>query len=584
MEIEEIIKEKHSGDEEQINFIFSNAKRIIVTAPAECGKTTAMVSKIAYMLSTEKIKSNKNILAMTFSVNAAMCIKDSVREILPSLISNSQQYLKKVDVANYHNFAMKLLFKYGYVLNTNLSHLNDFQILDDDAVCNQGLLISSDVSKLKKFGEVIKNVNYDDLIEKLDTYWNICEKLICQNVITYNGILVAAIKLLENDLIASFYKKYYQLIIIDEFQDTNLLGYLLINKLTGDNEIVFLGDDIQKIYGFLGAIDGALGIALEQFNAVEYKFKNNYRFKNNERMKRLDLFIRNYASEYKNLDIEATVLLKCLKGEKAEINFVTLGIEKIIDRNSSVAVLVRSGWQGKSIAESLENKGISFFNGLYAETDKAYLNFYKIAVSEYHECVHEKAVFRDLQKCLSRIKARENEVYSDDSKKYIFDSLYKLLEKLFEVSRSWEGTAKDKYINIDYHLGTKGLKHMMEYLDERVVLTTIHSSKGLEWDYVIIPQMSAHVFPPSKHVCKICQSLEGCNQGFSYCENLFVPDMKRKFEEEISVYYVALTRAKRDVFLTVNSGCNSYGYQNRQTCLINLPGLRKQDYSWDEVL
>ena len=50
MGLEDIIRDKHSGDNEHLEFIFSEEKKIIVTAPAGCGKTTAMVSKIAWEL------------------------------------------------------------------------------------------------------------------------------------------------------------------------------------------------------------------------------------------------------------------------------------------------------------------------------------------------------------------------------------------------------------------------------------------------------------------------------------------------------------------------------------------------------
>ena len=52
MQIEDIIEAKHAGDVEQLRFVFSDDKKIIVTAPAGCGKTTAMVSKIAWELSS----------------------------------------------------------------------------------------------------------------------------------------------------------------------------------------------------------------------------------------------------------------------------------------------------------------------------------------------------------------------------------------------------------------------------------------------------------------------------------------------------------------------------------------------------
>ena len=81
MQIEDIIEAKHVGDVEQLRFVFSDDKKIIVTAPAGCGKTTAMVSKIAWELSSGHILSNKKVLAMTFSVNAAMKIKDALKTL-----------------------------------------------------------------------------------------------------------------------------------------------------------------------------------------------------------------------------------------------------------------------------------------------------------------------------------------------------------------------------------------------------------------------------------------------------------------------------------------------------------------------
>jgi len=133
MTLEEIIRKKHSGDEEQLEFIFSDDKKIIVTAPAGCGKTTAMVSKIARELSVGHIPANKKVLAMTFSVNAAMKIKDSLKTLLPDLVVNIEQYITKVDIANYHNFAIRLLFKHGYFLNSELVNLSGFEIVDDSS-------------------------------------------------------------------------------------------------------------------------------------------------------------------------------------------------------------------------------------------------------------------------------------------------------------------------------------------------------------------------------------------------------------------------------------------------------------------
>lgn len=583
MDIERVLQDKHSDDKEQLDFIFSDEPRIIVTAPAGCGKTTAMISKIARELCVGTILGNKKVLAMTFSVNAAMRIKDAVKKLLPDIVDDPKALLNKVDIANYHNFAMRLLHKYGYILNSNFTNLSCFKIIDDSALSDLDLLSSTEKSEFKKFEDAIKSIDYNELCDSIDIYWNILNsKLVNSSIITYNGILVAAIKLLSIENISNFYSSYYQMIIIDEFQDTNLLGYLLMDKLIINNKAIFLGDDVQKIYGFLGAINDALGTVLERYNAKIISFRKNYRFMNNERMKQLDLFIRDYAENYQLSERCATILLKKLISDSSEVEFISKGVRRILNTESNVAVLVRAGWQGSIIVDNFEKKGIPFFNALYSETDNEYIKFYRIAVEEFHKNVLGKAVQSALRKCLKAIKNRENEIYSDSSKKYVFDSLYKLLEKLFEISKTWEGTSKERYINIDFNLSNKGLKHMMEYLDEKVVLTTIHSSKGLEWDYVILPQMNAAVFPSWKHVCKHCNEIKGCDAGYDYCISKFAPEMKRKMSEEMSTYYVALTRAKKEVFFTVNTGLNQYGHVKKTNCLVNLPNLLHQDYEWDD--
>ena len=60
--------------------------------------------------------------------------------------------------------------------------------------------------------------------------------------------------------------------------------------------------------------------------------------------------------------------------------------------------------------------------------------------------------------------------------------------------------------------------------------------------------------------------------------------MEKTFKEEISVFYVAITRAKKNVFLTVNSGLNQWNHTKQTSCLIELQGLSPVDYNWDDVI
>jgi hypothetical protein len=584
MTLEDRLKEFHSGDEEQLSFIFSDKPRLIVNAPAGCGKTTAMVSKIARELSLGNIESNKKVLAMSFSVNASIRIKSDVKELLPSLVNNPKLLLKKLDIANYHNFAMRLLHKYGFYLNKEFINLSEFRIISDSIVKKENLISSSDNYIIEELTKIVLSFDFSQIKSVMDQYWEtINNTLINKKIITYNGILIAAIKLLSNDNIKKFYTNYYSMIIIDEFQDTNILSYYFIKSLIDNNKVVFLGDGIQRIYGFLGALDDVFQRVETDYSPQIISFKNNYRY-NNTSIKELDHLIRAYVDQYIDPKLESSILIKKLQSDTEEVNFISEGIKNIIESNCNVAILLRAGWQGGIIAEKLKDESIHFFNGLYSEDDCEFIDFYNVAIEEFYNNVSGNAVQSSLKKCLQAIKNREHEIYTNDHKKYIFDSLYKLLEKLFEVSKNWEGTTKERYKNIEFSLNNNGLKHMMEYLDEKVVLTTIHSAKGLEWDYVILPQMNKSVFPSWKHMCEKCHNLNSFKLDNDACTSLLVPEMKTLFREELSVLYVALTRAKKNVFFTVNTGINTYGYPKKENCFINLPGINQLDFAWNDYV
>lgn len=60
--------------------------------------------------------------------------------------------------------------------------------------------------------------------------------------------------------------------------------------------------------------------------------------------------------------------------------------------------------------------------------------------------------------------------------------------------------------------------------------------------------------------------------------------MEKIFKEEISVFYVALTRAKKNVFFTASNGNNPYGYPKKTSCILNLPGIVCEKYTWDSSI
>ena len=71
MGIKSLIQAEHEGDQAQINAVISDYHRILLEAPAGCGKTKTMVSKVAYVLASGIVPANNKILALTVRVNAA---------------------------------------------------------------------------------------------------------------------------------------------------------------------------------------------------------------------------------------------------------------------------------------------------------------------------------------------------------------------------------------------------------------------------------------------------------------------------------------------------------------------------------
>lgn len=588
MSIQDLIIQKHLRDQDQLDVIFSRDKSIVVTAPAGCGKTTTMISKIAWELSSGNIAHNKRILAMTYSVAGAMRIRESLKTLLPSLVNNPDSYLRRVDVSNYHQFAMKLLRRYGSVLHKNLMDVNDFEIVDENNRVLILMLIDSELRVFHEFNEAIKNSDKNIINKHAASYWEILEnKLIPAKLITYNGILITAIKLLqESKEIREFYQKYYQMIIVDEFQDTNYLGYFFLCNLIGDNRTVFMGDDIQRIYGFIGAINDLFIRVKHKYNSKEYYLKTNYRFPANPYLRALDELFRDYGENYHPSELNANLYFRSFDSDNKELAFVADGITTILkDSTNKVAVLVRAGYQGYPLAMELERRRITYFNSLYKETDDEYKKFYQVAYEEFHNTTHNnKALMKDLKTCFKSVKSREKDIVTNENNRFIFISLLKLMKILFEQAKQWNCSPEERFNQIDFTLGNNGLKHMMEYMDERVVLSTIHSAKGLEWQYIIIPGLVSYGFPPSP-ICRLCRDVHSnCNQGYNYCENKFNQGMEKVFKEEISVLYVALTRARKNVFFTASNGVNQWNFPKRTSCLMNLPGLKMVDYAWENCL
>ncbi|WZL82362.1 ATP-dependent helicase [Vallitaleaceae bacterium 9-2] len=585
-EIENKIREIHGTDEEQLEFILSDNKRIQVTASAGCGKTKTMISKIAYELITTPNLNHKKILALTFSVNASTKIKEDTASILPQIIGDEDFDVEnKLDVSNYHGFSTKLLFKHGYIFHENLKSVEGFTIVPETAAVVNRHLIAQDVRMLTEFTEALKAVDKAKVDELIEDYRKLLiEKLIPNNVITYNGLLILGSELLSNPHIKNFYTKYYPMVIVDEFQDTNYLAYKIICNLIGDNKMILMGDDIQKIYGFLGAIPNLFEDMKTEFDMMPMEFKTNYRFQDNPKMLQLDNYIREIFKQYDDMDSfeeTAEINFGFYTSERGEVDKIYSGLIEKTQGDNTAAVLVNINRSSTWIIDKLEENNITYFNGLFKDTDVDYQKFHKIAFDKF---VRESGIGRSvssrvMNSVIAEMEAEQIAIVTDI---IVFNSLMRLLKALFEKTKSSSLSRAEKYDKISFTLSNGSLKRLMNEIDEKIVITTIHGSKGLEWDYIFIPQITSGAFPiyiSGGSLCKTCKDDSSGTQYQKRCEFTFPSYLKSGFEEQLSLFYVAITRARKDVYMFANTENNPWGYPKKRSCFTALPNLtRNKDF------
>ena len=126
-------------------------------------------------------------------------------------------------------------------------------------------------------------------------------------------------------------------------------------------------------------------------------------------------------------------------------------------------------------------------------------------------------------------------------------------------------------------LSNRSLKQNMEYLDSRIILSTVHGAKGLEWENVMLLGMKNYSCP-SFDLCLNCGKIRVNNQEcvLDLSSQFFDDQLRKKYIEELSVFYVAATRAKNFFCVTTNDQrVNSQGkvYSSNLSCFLSLLGL-----------
>ncbi len=591
-EIKEKIAAQHEGDEKQLEVIFSDSLRLIVEAPAGYGKTTTMISRIAYLFASGKIPNPKRILGLTFSVNAALKIKREVAGKLPSLIGTQNSPItigEKATITNYHGFCKGILKKYGYLISPILrKDINLFHALGDSEIekyqALKAILTTDELQHLKDIENAVKEGRMPET-QAIHLYNEIVvAKLLPLEFITHNAVILFVLEIFERHTeVKKFYQNFYKLIVVDEFQDTNCIAWTLLEEIISDNtQLLFLGDPLQRIYGFIGALPNIMTTVIEQYGMTKVVLSKNYRFRNNPEMLKLDKNVRANA---------ATCFAPCIQeGEIArlpgfwgmsqqdEAQQITSKVQALIsDGAEKIALLFRGrGKNAETVERELSKAEIPYFYGMFTDEDTEHINFHNACQDAFirrfgsHKAISKKALssFSDGMKTL----------YSSEHGKTI-DSLLKLLDALVEkVSVDYADLLpEDKYALLLDIFENRQLKQAMEYVDSAVILSTVHGAKGLEWDYVILGDVERWVFP-GYYICNSCTnkfaSSTNCRCALP---NALLSSFRELILDELSVFYVGITRAKKQVFVSASAKRLDYNGNEKGSifsCMASMPGVK----------
>lgn len=567
------ISQIHLDDSEQLEIIFSENKRIIVEAPAGSGKTKTLISVVAYNIVNKKIPSTKKILALTFSINASYKIKKDVIEQLPSILNLKQNNLpnisKNILVSNYHGLCRRILALYGQKLVTGEFAMNDMITGGESDIPKVISFATSEKATIDATRNAISRADLSELNNNIDEYNRIVlDKLIPSKYITYNAIITLVLLLFKNfPHLKEQYQKLFSFIIVDEYQDTNILGYLLLKELiNNDTKLLFLGDRLQRIYGFTGAMNNILDLSQSEFNMSKITLDKNYRFKDNPDLLLLDKNIRKNADNVAIAEISNPNIISASTYDK-EVAWIIDKLKESIASDEYTAVLVKSLQNNNNTLEllkELRDKNISFFYALFTDESPEYINFHEKLYEEFIKTINLKKVIN--KKILEEYYLK---IYNLKYDGEIYDSLRVLLRKF--IDSIYEIYDKYNIEDLIQHcidvLSNKGLRQYMNKIDEKVVIATIHAFKGLEADTVIICDIESKIFP-FYLVCDACGNLSsGCTT-----KNI----EQKSFLEELSVFYVAITRARKELYLTYSKtqllpwggsiACN-------RSCFLDLDGI-----------
>ncbi len=341
---------------------------LLVLSGAGTGKTRVLTSRFVYIVKNLKVDFNK-IIAVTFTNKAANEIKTRVNIELKNNIDTPW-------VGTFHSIFAKFLRKHSRLVNLK----SNFTILDTE---DQKKLLKQVLEYCKIDKDISEGIYHNEIqnlkdnkilfnerekiskfssVDKLDDIYSYYQqRLIEINAVDFGDILLHSYNILSNNQeIKKSYQNFIEHILIDEFQDTNLIQYDLIKLILNRNRNLFcVGDDDQSIYAWRGAnIDNIINFPKE-FNSPVVRLTKNYR-SNSSILEAAACIISNNKNRlgkdlisFNKKIPDQKINLNSFYSQEEESLWISDNISKKFEENNSIGVLVRLTAQMRSIEDKL---------------------------------------------------------------------------------------------------------------------------------------------------------------------------------------------------------------------------------------
>jgi len=600
-------------NEQQYRVVRTIKGPILVLAGAGSGKTRTLTYRVNYLI--EQGVSPKNILLLTFSNKAAREMILRTQQILGRSFSLTGGTFHHVGNLILRRYALKIGRKSNFTILDREDEkillrqiLKEKQILRDSIFPNPDLLssiLSLSASTQRSVEEIISE-KWPQFLDAIGEIKEIIKDLEERkreiNALSFDDLLLKWLYLVRDfPEIKGELQNLFRFILVDEFQDTNRLQYLILKEITQKRNpnLMVVGDDAQSIYSFRGAeINNILNFPKEYPNCKIFKLERNYRSTKEILSFATEVILRNSNQFEKYLKTGKKgnkPILFMVSDERVQARRIAYEILRLTKEGiplNQISVLFRAGFESLELELELSSLnipyikrgGLRFFETAHIKDILAFLKVennildesswrrilvlkqgigVKTADKIISKIKEEKTIpnislppsidkeFKSLKNLLLKIR-RESEI--DKKIKIILDVFYR--DYLLENFKDGRERVDDVLALISFAVGQKSLNHFLDevHSDESfrgemketndfVILSTIHQAKGLEWDTVIILDVLENYLPNRR-------ALE-----------------EGAIEEERRLFYVALTRAKNRLYLFSPINKKGFGGGKRRVML-----------------